>query len=130
MKIYSIDKKSWFEIKPIKDGSYTAVSVEVKIDIGHGAFSAKNIDMHFLNLAVFTSELDSFITDKSVVPKLNGTYDSFIEISGSVSHAFIRFCIGDEDCGAKTHQYSLCGSLEIEQEHLVPFLKIMKSIKS
>ena len=130
MKIYGIDKKSWLEVAPVKDGSYTATSVEVKIDIGHGYFSAKNLDMHFQNLDTFISELDHFITDRDIAPRLNGTYDSFIEISGSVSHAFIKFCIGDENCGAKTHQYSLCGSLEIEQEHLVPFLKIMKSIKS
>ena len=130
MKIYGIGKKSWLEIGPVKDGSYTATSVEVKIDIGHGFFSAKNIDMHFQNLDTFIPELDHFITSRDINPRLNGTYDSFIEISGSVSHVFIKFCIGDEDCGAKTHQYSLCGSFEIEQEHLVPFLKIMKSIKS
>ena len=86
--------------------------------------------MHFLNLAVFTSEMDNFFTDRSILPRLNGTYDSFIEISGSVSHVFIKFCIGDADCGAKTHQYNLYGSFEIDQEYLVPFIKVMKSIKS
>jgi hypothetical protein len=130
MKIHSIDKKSWFAVKPVKDNSYTAISVEAQIDIGHGVFNAKNIDMHFLNLAVFTSELDNFLTDRSILPRLNGTYDSFIEISGSVSHVFIKFCIGDADCGAKTHQYNLFGSFEIDQEYLAPFIKVMKSIKS
>ena len=129
MKIRSIDKKSWFDVKPLKDGSYTAISVEVQIDIGHGVFNAKNIDVQFLNLSVFTSELDNFLTDRSMLPRLNGTYDSFIEISGSVSHVFIKFCIGDVDCGAKTHQYNLCGSFEIDQEYLAPFIKVMKSIK-
>lgn len=105
-------------VKTVKNDSYTAVSVEVQIDIGHGTFNSKNIDIHFLNLGVFASELDHFITDRSILPQLNGTYDSFIEISGSVSHVFIKFCIGDSDCGAKTHQYSLSGSFEIDQEHL------------
>ena len=130
MKIHSVNKKSWFAVKTVKNDSYTAVSVEVQIDIGHGTFNAKNIDIHFLNLGVFTSELDHFITDRSILPQLNGTYDSFIEISGSVSHVFIKFCIGDVDCGAKTHQYSLSGSFEIDQEHLASFIKMMKSIKS
>lgn len=59
MKIHSTDKKSWFVVKPVKDNSYTAISVEAQIDIGHGVFNAKNIDMHFLNLAVFTSRTTS-----------------------------------------------------------------------
>jgi hypothetical protein len=128
MKINSIDKKSWFAVKTVKDGTYTAVSVDVQIDIGHGVFNAKNIDMHLLNLVVFTSDLNNFITDRSILPRLNGTYDSFIEISGSISHVFIKFCIRDEDCGATTHQYSLCGSFEIDQKHLIPLIKLMKSI--
>jgi len=130
MKIHSIDKKSWFAVKPLQDGSYTAISVEVQIDIGHGVFNAKNIDMHFQNLAVFTSDLDNFLTDRSILPRLNGSYDSFIEISGSVSHVFIKFSIGDVDCGAKTHQYNLCGSFEIDQKYLAPFIKVIKNIKS
>jgi hypothetical protein len=118
MKIHSIDKKSWFAVKPIQDGSYTAISVEVQIDI------------RFQNLAVFTSDLDNFLTDRSILPRLNGSYDSFIEISGSVSHVFIKFSIGDVDCGAKTHQYNLCGSFEIDQKYLASFIKVMKNIKS
>lgn len=129
MKIYSVNKKSWLAVTQIKDGAYTAISVEVLVDIGHGIFNAKNIDIQFLNLDTFSSELNHFMTDKSVLPRLNGTYDSFIEISGSVSHVFIKFCIGDADCGAKTHQYSLSGSFEVDQKHLASFKKMMKSIK-
>ena len=41
MKIHSIDKKSWFAVKPVKDNSYTAISVEAQIDVGHGVLTQK-----------------------------------------------------------------------------------------
>ena len=47
MKIYSIDNKSWLSVEPIESEGYTSFEVEASIDIEHGVFEGKNIDVNF-----------------------------------------------------------------------------------
>ena len=49
VKIYSIDKKNWLNAEPKKSEGYTSFEVEASVDIEHGIFNGKNIDIHFLN---------------------------------------------------------------------------------
>lgn len=120
MKIYADDQKSWFSVEPWIDEEtqYRAFTLEALIDIGHGSFQAKNIDVHLFNTSDFNAELDRFVTERTLIPRLDGTYDSFLEFHGDTSHVFVRFKIGDAFCGKLTQDISLSGGFEIEQQQL------------
>lgn len=76
MKIVSSDNKFWVELVKVEDEyGYSAFSIYGYADLGHSKFEAKNNDVHLLNLPEFISKFDRFILDRTLVPKLEGTYD-------------------------------------------------------
>jgi hypothetical protein len=121
MKIFAKDHPSWIEIKRFVDeaNQYSSYEISAAIDISHGQFTAKNIDVHFLNVVEFQSELNSFITNKSIVPRLEGTYDTYLEFAGTSNSVLLRFKIGDAFCGTETINYLLEGAFEVSQESLL-----------
>jgi hypothetical protein len=132
MKIISIDRKSWIEVKQHNDGSYSSFEVEVSIDIGHGFFSGKNIDIQFLNINTFIEELDSFILNRERTPRLEGTYDSFIEFScpNNKRSLIVNFAVGDAYAGySKTADYNLKGGFDVDQEYLQEVLGNFKKFE-
>ena len=121
MKIYSINNHSLIEVNQFTDieNNYSSFVLSVAIDIEHGEFSAKNTDVHFFNIDEFNSNFDDFISNRELNPKLEGTYDSFIEFSAYRNRVYVHFKIGDSYCGSKIVNYSLEGSIEISQENLL-----------
>ena len=130
MKINSVDNNSWLSIESDKDEfEHKNVSVEASIDIGHGNFHAKNIDIVLLNTQEFIDEIDKFLLDRNKTPKLCGTYDSFLEIHGDNSHIYLNFAIGDAFCGKLTHEYLFRGSFEFDQEQLLSIKQEIQRIQ-
>jgi hypothetical protein len=121
MKIFAKDHPSWIEIKRFVDeaNQYSNYEISVAIDIGHGQFTAKNIDVHFLNMAEFQSELNSFIANRPAAPRLEGTYNTYLELAGTSNGVLLRFKIGDVFCGTETINYLFEGTFEISQESLL-----------
>jgi len=99
---------------------YDAFSFRARVDIGHGAFQAVNKDIQFLDLPDFVSRLESFIHDRSVTPRLNGTYDSFLMLSGTVSRVGVDFSLADEFTGYGTGctPFVFTGAFETEPDRL------------
>ncbi len=115
MKIYAKDKRSWIEIEHYGDENYSSFTFEVFIDIGHGKFHGKNIDVHFLNVDSFIQKLECFKTDKTIVAMLTGTYDNKIWFYAPIQNSImIGFSLGDTSVGdIKTIDYKISGSIEI-----------------
>lgn len=115
MKIVSVDSKTWISVERHEDpGGYASFEVEAQVDIGHGQFRAWNVDVQFLNLGTFTDELDRFVLDRRLAPRLEGTYDTVLAFSASGAAVILTFCVGDAFCGRKTVEFRLTGAFEIE----------------
>jgi len=131
MRISSSDQHSWIEInfRPDANSGYESFSLEVSVDVGHGQFRGINNDVHFLNIDEFAASLDAFVTDRSLSPCLEGSYDSFIRLSGTVNDILLEFAIGDAFCGyAKTVQFQVSGAFEIEQEYLLSLIENFRNL--
>lgn len=119
MKIYSIDRKSWISITTwVDEHQYRGTTIEASVELGLSRFHGKNIDIHLLSTKEFLAELDRFILDRDVRPRLEGTYESFIEFYGDASHIFLNFRIGDLECGKHNQAFSLCAGFEIDQDQI------------
>ncbi|MBP7864932.1 MAG: hypothetical protein KA419_03200 [Acidobacteria bacterium] len=115
MKVVSLDSGSRITVERHEDpGGYASFAVEAQVDIGHGQFRAWNADVHFLNLEAFAAELDRFVLDRSLAPRLEGTYDTFLALSASGNAVFLAFQVGDAFCGRKTVDFRLSGAFEID----------------
>jgi hypothetical protein len=96
----------------------------VEASINNGRFYGRNNDIYFLNIDEFAASLDAFVTDRSLSPRLEGTYDSFICIYGKANQVFLEFVIGDAFCvRPKTVQFRISGAFEFEQEYLLTLVK-------
>ncbi len=107
-------------------GAYDSFMLDVSVDIGHGVFKATNADIHFRNLAAFIGELDAFILDRTVKPRLEGTYDSYIEFSGTPSMVSVSFCVGDAFFG--NTRFALIGAFDIDQDYLSAALEQFRAL--
>ncbi|MCL2829947.1 MAG: hypothetical protein FWD77_04315 [Betaproteobacteria bacterium] len=134
MRITSADQHSWMEINSRPDtanSGYESFSLEASVDIGHGQFRGINNDVHFLNIAEFAASLDAFVTDRSLAPRLEGSYDSFIQLSGTVNEIILEFRIGDAFCGyARTLEFQVSGAFEINQEYLLSLVENFRNFYS
>lgn len=120
MKISSADNNCFITLEYRGDASgYSGFQVEVHADIRHGIFDAKNIDVQFLNLEGFVSELDKFILDRTRTPRLEGTYNTYFSFSVNGSAVILKYQLGDAFCGRKTSFFYQSGEFEVEQEGLL-----------
>lgn len=131
MKIISLNKKFFIEIKNNIENDFPSFKVLAEIDINHGVFSAKNNDLALLNINEFRGDLDAFIINRELQPRLEGTYDSFIEFSKGteITKARIKFAIGDAYSGfTKTVNFLFTGEFEIEIESISKLLRELKAL--
>ena len=123
MKISSSDRRCWISIeRPAGAHPHAAFAVEASVQIGHGRFHARNSDIHWTNGQEFSKDLDKFMTNRGLRPRLKGTYDSFIGFSGSATSVMLEFAVGDAFVGDRTHQYLLCGSFDVEHDRLLSII--------
>lgn len=123
MKIDSADKNCFINFEYKRDASgYSGFHVEIHADIRHGKFDARNIDVQFLNLGEFVSELDKFIIDRSRTPRLEGTYDTYFAFSATGTAVILKYQLGDAFCGRRTSYFYQSGEFEVEQDNLLQYL--------
>jgi hypothetical protein len=79
------------------------------------------MDIHFINFEEFVGEFDRFIMDRHRLPRLEGTYDTYIGFSGSGTAVICGYRLGDAFAGRKTARFFQSGEFEIEQERLLEF---------
>ena len=130
MKIYSIDNNNWLSVEPLESEGYTSFEVGVSVNIKHGVFEGKNIDINFLNYEEFLNDYDQFISNRKIEPILNGTYDSYFKFkAGKGNSIFLSFNISDSYAGySATVDYSLIGEFEIDGEYLNEIHKNFKKL--
>lgn len=56
---------------------------------------------------------------RTVVPRLDGTYGSFLRFSAAKNVVTVEFAIGDAYGGAEAHDYLFTGSFEVSRESLL-----------
>ncbi len=130
MRLIDTLGKCSIEIERAGGGVHDPFMLNASVDIGHGVFKGANADVHFLNLEAFVRELDAFIMDRARKPRLEGTYDSYIEFSGSPSRVAVSFCVGDAFSGyASTRaHFAFTGAFEIEQDFLSSALEQFRGL--
>ena len=120
MKISSLYMDRWVAIE--YNGEYSS-TVRVHSDIGHGRFDAMNKDVSWLNYNEFVPEFDKFILDRSRIPRLEGTYDTFLAFSGHGRRIILDYRLGDTYNGNERPEYHYqSGTFEISQEYLLQIL--------
>jgi hypothetical protein len=132
MKIKSHDDKQWIEIEQSLDVGYPSYKFQVSIDIGHNLFTGENNDMYFLNLEEFIGNLDSFILNREIKPKLEGTYNCFVEFyrPGNKNIIMVSFYVGSTYAGfSDTASYGLKGCFEFNAEYLNEVLEGFKEFQ-
>ncbi len=130
MRITSIDSICSITLERKDDASGNpGFQMETHVDIRHGRFGAKNIDVQFLNLEEFVSEFDRFILDRTRMPRLEGTYDTYIAFSASGNTVMLQYRLGDAFCGQKTSYFCQSGEFEVEQERLLQYLADFRALK-
>ncbi len=123
MKIFSVDNICSITIERNDEtDTHSGFQMEAHVDVRHGQFDAKNIDVQFANLEEFVSEFDRFILDRSRTPRLEGTYDTYIAFSGQGNAVMLQYRLGDAFCGRKTAYFHQSGEFEIAQEYLLQYL--------
>jgi len=131
LRITSIDSRAWVEITPGK--SELSFSIECMIDRGEGLFRGeslfhgKNTDFHFLNIEEFISDLDKFILERNISPKLNGVYGPCLEFYRSTKRTtavMVHFSVGDDSSAYSDNvEFKTSGTFEINSEFLNDYLK-------
>ena len=131
MKIFSVDNNCFVTLEYKGDPTgYSGFHVEIHADIRHGKFDARNIDVQFLNLEEFVSELDKFILDRSCTPRLEGTYNTYFVFSATGNAVILKYQLGDVFCGRKTSYFYQSGEFEIEQESLLKYLGDFRAMEA
>ena len=119
MKIASNDNRSCLLLEKIEyENGYSSISVEANIDLTHSSFQGANTDIHFQGIEDFVAKLDAFVMDRSIQPRLEGTYDSFIKLKGISNRVVLSFNVGSAFCGTDTFNYGVQGSFEVDQGDL------------
>lgn len=130
MRIVSIDKNSWITLERNSDEGHSTFKFEASVELNYDSFNAKNIDMHFLNFQDFLADYNAFITDRNLIPSLNGTYDSYIKFEGRRNNSiFLCFNLGSAFAGySETAYYFLKGEFEVSSEYLNNYYEEFKKL--
>ncbi len=131
MKITSVDHAHYIEILHIGNNEYSSFKITTSVDIVHGSFFGKNIDVHFLNFPDFIKKLGGFLVHRNLVPKLDGTYDSHIQFYQPVNLPLIivDFSLGDAQVSHnKKLEYSLRGQFEISPDSLQQIIEDFRKL--
>ena len=129
MRIIGKDNRCWLSIEHWGDDGYSAFEIEAHVEIGHGEFHSKNIDVQLLKLGEFVSEFNRFIMDRSLSPRLEGTYDSHICFREVGVEVVLEFAIGDATTiGNNTIFYRQTGAFIVDQEYLTETFRSFRSL--
>ncbi|GAA6140041.1 hypothetical protein NBRC116583_37880 [Arenicella sp. 4NH20-0111] len=119
MKIVSTDNQCELTIENGEDEfGYNFCSLAAKIGSGTCEFTGCNNDVTFTNMIEFIKDLDSFILNRELEPKLEGTYGSYLLFKGTSTYVALTFKIGGAFCGTETFSYSITGTFEVAKEYL------------
>lgn len=121
LRIQCLDTRSWIDIQRRGDLRYAWFELRCAVDIGHGHFSASNVDVQFLNGDGFVADLERFAAEPGLTPQLDGTYGSFLIFwrPGGSDELMLSFSVGDAySLGPVTSEFNLTGSLRLPPDVL------------
>lgn len=83
--------------------------------------------MQLLRTAKFAETFDRFVTDRSLTPSLEGTYDSHLTFRAAGPHVILEILIGDRISGDPT-SYGINGAFEIDQSYLNQYVTDFRNL--
>lgn len=119
MKLESDTKAAFIELSRNSENDWPSFRIAAAMALGHSYFAAENADIALLNPADFLRQLDAFILDRSIRPRLEATYDTWIEMTGKGRRISVRFCVGSL---SGFEPVTLQGMFEIEESSLMTVL--------
>ncbi len=81
------------------------------LELGHSQSSATNSDGALTNLAAFVRQLDEFMLERSVRPRLEGTYGTYLELRAHGREVIVSLLVGSASGAA---EFELSGSFAVE----------------
>ena len=126
MKFESSNHQSFVSVVPSPENGWPSFCVEAVVNLGHSESSATNGDVAFTNLTRFVGQLDLFVLNRSVCPRLEGTYDTCLELRAEGREVILSFRVGSASGAAG---YCLSGSFAVEESALVPWLEAAKHLQ-
>jgi hypothetical protein len=133
MRITSTHGKAWVELSRNGSGAHASFSIACSVDTGHGAFSARNSDVHLLNLEEFVKTLDAFVLRRDLIPRLNGTYDTAVTFFRPQDRnaIMVSFAIGDTFSDyLGPMRYRTEGEFEVSGEVLYELVKDFEKLSA
>ncbi len=86
--------------------------------------------MQLLDLDAFVDELDAFVLDRTLRPRLSGTYDTFLAFEAVGNAVLFSYCLGDALMGRPTHRFTQTGSFEIDDDTLSSIVGELREMTS
>jgi hypothetical protein len=132
MKIESKDHNSYINIECLGDPYYSSFFVETELAKSSNQyyFKGHNKDVHFFKLDEFIKDLDHFITDRKIKPRLQGTYDFCLDVQAIEStRVWLTIYVGYDNPSIPfaTIKYGVLGGFEIDPEFLNQIVKSFKN---
>lgn len=127
MKLQSADHKSFVSVVPNPENDWSSFRAEATVNLGHSGFSAASSDIALTNLAGFVAQLDLFILDRSLCPRLEGTYDTYLELRAKGREVILSFRIGSASGAAS---FGLSGSFAVEESALLPLVDATRDLQA
>lgn len=127
MKIKSSNNEHYIEIKrnEINDFPYYDVSAKFR------EFSGSNDAISFDNLDEFIRDYDAFILDRSIAPKLTGTYDFelLIYCKNAGGSPRVKATISNVICDTPGNTtFGIFGEFEFDCEYLTSYLESFRGL--
>jgi hypothetical protein len=137
MKVTSTRPGFSVSIKRNTEHDWPSYSFTATADFGHGAFSASNHDMTWLNGAVFGEQLRALLDNQPhalasrqvAQARLEGSYGCSLSVARSGRVLTLAFCVGNTFAGFDAPSaYALGGSFEIDSEGLDRMLRDFEAL--
>jgi hypothetical protein len=128
MRIHSADRHSWLSIEPGGSGNPTWVlAASVRTGLGE-LFSGSNADVFLEHFGDFATAFDSFVGNRAIKVRVEGTYGTWISVWGNAQHVILEFHIGAMD--HLSRDYAVRGAFELDQEQLASIAAELRELRA
>ena len=124
MRIVSEDQRCYVEIAPTSQG-YDICDLKAHVDTGHGQLSAESFGVPLLKLAEFVEAFEAFVSNRKLMPRLEGVYDTYLLFRARGLEVWFEFSVGQANY---YHTHNLTGQFKIDSDFLSQYLSEFRKL--